>query len=131
MPDGHSLEQVNLVVTDLERSRRFYERFGWEFRAILDRALMADVGGVSLALHLPDFAAMWNAGAEGRGGGTAVLDVSVPDRESVDRLHDELVRDGHRSSQPPMDAFWGPRYAIVADPDGNLVGIKSPLRPDI
>ena len=34
-----------------------------------------------------------------------------------------LVRPG----QPPFDAFWGARYAIVADPDGNDVGLMSPI----
>ena len=26
----------------------------------------------------------------------------------------------------PIDAFWGARYAVVNDPDGNHVGIMSP-----
>ena len=26
----------------------------------------------------------------------------------------------------PIDAFWGARYAIVDDPDGNHVGIMGP-----
>lgn len=34
---------------------------------------------------------------------------------------------GHKGRQPPYDAFWGARYAIVADPDGNDVGLMSPL----
>jgi uncharacterized glyoxalase superfamily protein PhnB len=32
--------------------------------------------------------------------------------------------------QPPYDAFWGARYAVVSDPDGNAVGIMSPIDPD-
>jgi predicted enzyme related to lactoylglutathione lyase len=30
-----------------------------------------------------------------------------------------------RVRQPPYDAFWGSRYAIVEDPDGNPVGLMS------
>jgi hypothetical protein len=26
----------------------------------------------------------------------------------------------------PEDAFWGSRYAIVEDPDGNAIGLMSP-----
>jgi hypothetical protein len=26
----------------------------------------------------------------------------------------------------PIDAFWGARYAIIDDPDGNHIGIMSP-----
>jgi uncharacterized glyoxalase superfamily protein PhnB len=32
--------------------------------------------------------------------------------------------------QPPWDAFWGARYAIVEDPDGIAVGLMSPISPD-
>jgi hypothetical protein len=32
--------------------------------------------------------------------------------------------------QPPYDAFWGARYAIVEDPDGIAVGLMSPISPD-
>jgi hypothetical protein len=39
--------------------------------------------------------------------------------------------DGARppSAQPPFDAFWGARYAIVEDPDGNHIGLMSPSDP--
>jgi hypothetical protein len=32
----------------------------------------------------------------------------------------------HASPQEPFDAFSGSRYTVVEDPDGNLVGLKSP-----
>jgi len=125
--DVYPLGQVNLVVSDLERSRRFYGRFGWEFEPIGDGALIAEMpGGTLVSVHLPEFAGRWNAGYDGSTGGATVLDISLPDRESVDRLHAELTNDGHTSRQEPVDAFWGPRYAIVEDADGNLVGLKSP-----
>lgn len=69
---------------------------------------------------------MWNDGYDGSTGGAAVLDIDVPDRESVDRLHAELTAAGQASRQEPFDAFFGSRYAVVEDPDGNLVGLKSP-----
>jgi catechol 2,3-dioxygenase-like lactoylglutathione lyase family enzyme len=123
----HRLGQVNLIVSDLERSARFYGRFGWSFRTMGDSAMIAELpGGLLVSLHLPDFAKSWNEGYEGAMGGAAVFDVSLPDRRSVDRLHAEFVADGYRSPQAPMDAFFGPRYAIVEDPDGYLVGLKSP-----
>jgi uncharacterized glyoxalase superfamily protein PhnB len=49
------------------------------------------------------------------------LVVSVPDRESVDRLHAELRAAGHASPQDPFDAFFGSRYAVVEDPGRNPV----------
>ena len=124
---GYPLGQVNLVVSDLEQSRKFYERLGWRFESMGDQALIAEVPrGLLVSLHLRAFARTWDEGYEGGVGGATVFDVFLPDRETVDRLHAELVNEGNRSRQSPMDAFWGPRYAIVEDPDGYLVGLKSP-----
>ena len=51
----------------------------------------------------------------------------LPDRQAVDDRYAELISAGYRGRQPPFDAFWGSRYAIVADPDGNDVGLMSPV----
>ncbi len=58
-----------------------------------------------------------------------VLSFHVSSREEVDRIHHHLTALGYRGSQPPYDAFWGSRYAIVEDPDGNHVGLMSPSDP--
>lgn len=41
------------------------------------------------------------------------------------RLYAELTGAGYPGRSEPWDAFWGSRYAIVADADGNLVGLMS------
>jgi uncharacterized glyoxalase superfamily protein PhnB len=28
------------------------------------------------------------------------------------------------------DTFWGARYAVIEDPDGNHVGLMSPIDPE-
>jgi uncharacterized glyoxalase superfamily protein PhnB len=56
-----------------------------------------------------------------------VIGFSVQTRAAVDEIYAELTGAGHAGIQAPYDAFWGARYAIVADPDGNHVGIMSPL----
>ena len=42
-------------------------------------------------------------------------------------LKTRLIAAGHTALQPPYDAFWGARYAIVEDPDGNAVGLMGPI----
>ena len=64
------------------------------------------------------------------GSGRAVLNFRIPTREAVDELFAKLTAAGHRASQPPFDAFWGSRYAVVCDPDGHPVGLKSAADPD-
>ena len=48
-------------------------------------------------------------------------------RDEVDEIYAELVAASYPGRQPPYDAFWGSRYAIVEDPDRNPVGLMSPI----
>ncbi|MGL4609434.1 MAG: VOC family protein [Trueperaceae bacterium] len=45
----------------------------------------------------------------------------------VDKTFSELVVKGGKSVKEPWDAFWGQRYALVADPDGNTIDLFAPL----
>jgi uncharacterized glyoxalase superfamily protein PhnB len=45
----------------------------------------------------------------------------------VDATHDVLVAAGSPSHLAPWDAFWGMRYAVVLDPDGNHVELFAAL----
>jgi uncharacterized glyoxalase superfamily protein PhnB len=56
-----------------------------------------------------------------------VLGFKVDTRAEVDALVSALVAEGVAVQQEPYDAFWGARYAVVCDPDGNGVGIMSPV----
>ena len=73
-------------------------------------------------------ARIYNAAWRQPGGSShALIGFSVPTREVVDERYADLVAAGYEGRQPPYDTFWGARYAVVADPDGNDVGIMSPL----
>lgn len=43
-----------------------------------------------------------------------MLGFGVEDRDRVDEIYRDLVAAGSRGQQPPYDAFWGARYAVVA-----------------
>lgn len=45
----------------------------------------------------------------------------------VDTLHGRVVEAGYTSHKAPWDAFWGQRYAVVVDPDGNTVDLFAAL----
>ena len=45
----------------------------------------------------------------------------------VDELYARVVGAGFDGEKEPWDAFWGQRYAVVVDPDGNLVDLFAPL----
>jgi catechol 2,3-dioxygenase-like lactoylglutathione lyase family enzyme len=77
-----------------------------------------------------EMARIWHAGwAESSDGARAVFGFSLASRQEVDARYAELTAAGYAGRQPPTDAFWGARFAIVRDPDGNDVGLMSPADP--
>lgn len=45
----------------------------------------------------------------------------------VDRLYAVVLEGGYHGHKEPWDAFWGQRYAVVLDPDNNLIDLFAPL----
>ncbi len=45
----------------------------------------------------------------------------------VDITYAAIVAAGYHGHKPPWDAFWGQRYAVVVDPDGNNIDLFAPL----
>lgn len=125
------LDQMNLIVGDVRASRAFYSRLGLDFGPEHDPvwsdhhvSAHGDDAPIDVDLDSQSFAAKWNGGWPGGPG--LVLGFKVGSRHEVDELVAELVADGVPLQQGPFDAFWGARYAVVSDPDGNGVGIMSP-----
>lgn len=129
-------DQFNLVVRDMETTVAFYRRLGLtipdtdpEWNRHHRKAVMPD--GTALDFDSVEFARSWNRGWNGKtGGGMGVIGFRLPSRDAVDRVYEELTCAGYESQQPPYDTFWGARFAIVSDPDGNGVGLMSPVDPD-
>jgi len=127
MNDVLALTQINIVVGDMPSTLDLYRRFGWTISTPTDEHAVAHLpSGLSVAFDIRGSVPVWDGGYQGGTGGTTVLGIAVRDRASVDELYADLVAAGHRGRQPPYDAFWGSRYAIVEDPDGNPVGLMSP-----
>jgi len=133
MPERPIFDGINLVVRDMDAAVAFYRRLGIEVPDGMQEwdphHRNADAGsGTDFDFDSVAFAHQWDAGWPG-GPGT-VIGFRVESRDEVDRLFTDLTGAGYRGQQPPYDAFWGARYAIVEDPDGNAVGIMSPSDPE-
>jgi catechol 2,3-dioxygenase-like lactoylglutathione lyase family enzyme len=124
-------DQINLVVSDMDAAVAFYKRLGLKIPdtdpSWQAHHRTAEVGGgLDLDLDSEKFARHWNRGWNG---GRVVIGFKVDTRDQVDDLYQELTDSGYRGQQPPYDAFWGARYAVIEDPDGNPVGVMSPVDP--
>ena len=118
---------VNLVVSDVARSVAFYRALGLEVAdPVGPHAAVSTPQGLRLELDEAPFAALWDAGSPGAVGGGAVLSLAVERRDDVDDIWARMTGAGARSSQRPYDAFWGPRFAVLLDPDGHRIGLMSP-----
>ena len=123
---------LNLVVADMTASAEFYRRLGVAAAAGAEPSgghlQLRMPGGFSLELDTAESARLWHAGwRSDPATGRVVIGFSLPTRQDVDHRYAELTAAGYTGRQPPFDAFWGARYAIVADPDGNDVGLMSPI----
>jgi catechol 2,3-dioxygenase-like lactoylglutathione lyase family enzyme len=129
--DRPVFDQVNVVVGDMDATVAFYRRLGvtlpddgpWNVHH--RTALMPE--GFDLDFDLVSFATKWNAGARTEPPHGVVIGFRVQTREAVDRIYADMTGAGYTSQQEPYDAFWGSRYAIIEDPDGNAVGVMSPM----
>lgn len=114
------LSLVTLGVTDLARSRAFYERLGWR-RSVREAEGVAffQMGGIALSLY-PRDALAGDAGVSPDGSGFAgfALAHNVRTRDEVDSVLAEAVAAGATSLRPAADAFWGGYSGCFADPDG-------------
>lgn len=125
------LDLVGIVVADMGKALAFYRRLGVDVPATADGEPHVEVGlpgGLRLAFDTEDtirsFLPEWRPPT---GGGRTSLAFVVPQPADVDALYAELTAAGHHGELAPFDAFWGQRYAVLHDPDGNAVDLFAPL----
>jgi uncharacterized glyoxalase superfamily protein PhnB len=129
-----ALAQINVVVRDMRASLTFYRLLGLSINEIPlaewapHHASAVTSNGVQIEFDSVAFAKQWNPGLDEARLGTAALPFfHVASRGEVDRVYARVTGAGYRSQKAPEDAFWGARYAILEDPDGNSVGIMSSI----
>jgi uncharacterized glyoxalase superfamily protein PhnB len=125
-----SLAAIGIVAADIAESCRFYRALGLDvpepaggeehFEITLPNALRLMWDTEELIRKLdPD----WKR-PEGHG---MSLAFECADSAEVNTTYARLVRAGFSGKKEPYAAFWGQRYANVADPDGNVVDLFAPL----
>ncbi len=111
---------VTLGVSDLSRSRGFYEELGWQTGAgIEDDVVFFQAGGMVLALwdraRLADDSCVEDAG--GWGGVTLALNLGSP--SEVDAVAEQARAAGATIGREPAETFWGGYSFVFIDPDGH------------
>src|SRR3954452_8668962 len=111
---------ITLGVTDLARSRAFYEALGWATNAAPDDdVVFFQAGGMVVALwdraRLAEDSCVADGG--GWGGITAAHHVRSP--AEVASIIEEARAGGATIGREPAQTFWGGYSAVFIDPDGH------------
>jgi catechol 2,3-dioxygenase-like lactoylglutathione lyase family enzyme len=128
---GIRLNVIGIVVADMPRSLAFYRRLGLDVPEGEDKSQHVEytfAEGVKLTWDtvetIHSFDPEW---ASPVGGSRMALAFECGSPAEVDRVYGELLAAGYEGHKEPWDAFWGMRYAVVHDPDGNGVDLYAAL----
>ena len=118
---------LGIIVKDMANSLAFYRLLGLDIPPEADNEGHVEIRtphGFRLAWDslevIKSFNDNWNENPTGTRMGLAFLCDSPAE---VDHLYQQVIEAGYQSHKEPWDAFWGQRYAVVIDPDGNLIDL--------
>jgi catechol 2,3-dioxygenase-like lactoylglutathione lyase family enzyme len=113
------LSVVTLGVSDLARSRAFYEALGWTTGAAPDDdVVFFQSGGMVFALWSRSQLAEDSGVTEGQGWGGITLAHNVRSASEVDSAMSEAAGAGATITRRAGETFWGGYSGVFLDPDG-------------
>ena len=124
------IDAVGVTSRDMARTLAFYRRLGFDFPepGPEDQHIEAITapGAVRLMIDAEALATSL-IGAPPRPSNHAVFALLCESPAELDRIAATLAEAGDEIVTPPFDAFWGQRYATVADPDGYRIDLFAAL----
>jgi catechol 2,3-dioxygenase-like lactoylglutathione lyase family enzyme len=124
------LDLIGIVSADLAASLDFYRLLGVDIPLGVQDEPHVEVelsSGLRLAWDTEATMRSFQPGWAGGRGGRVALAFLLPGPAEVDDAYRVLTAANGRGEVAPFDAFWGQRYAVLADPDGNPVELFAPL----
>lgn len=124
-------DMIGIVVKDMAAALRFYRLLGLHIPGGAESEGHVEViaNGYRIAWDsqatIQSFDPDWKPPQGKTRGMSMAFKCSSP--AEVDALYHEVVKTGYSGRKEPWDAFWGQRYAQVADPDGNVIDLFAPL----
>ncbi len=113
---------ITLGVSDLRRSRTFYEALGWRGHEVQETVFF-QAGGLAVVLwdraKLAADAGVLDRRTDGSFDGIALAH-NVRSRDEVDMLVRSAEEAGARISRPATETFYGGYAGCFADPDGHI-----------
>jgi catechol 2,3-dioxygenase-like lactoylglutathione lyase family enzyme len=121
------LDAVGIVSADLDRSRAFYRLLGIEVAEGGDHVEAALPNGMRLMFDTEEVIRSFWPDWQRATGNQIALAFACDSPADVDETYARVVAAGFEGVKEPWDAFWGHRYAQLADPDGVHVDLFAAL----
>ncbi|SFB62320.1 Uncharacterized conserved protein PhnB, glyoxalase superfamily [Cohnella sp. OV330] len=119
------LKRVGIYVAKMKRALDFYRALGLAIPDAADEAHHVDVeqDGIVFAFDLVESVKRVFEGWDTPVGYRTELAFQFSSREALDDAYLQLKALGHHGYLEPRDTPWGERYAIMKDPDDNLISL--------
>jgi uncharacterized glyoxalase superfamily protein PhnB len=124
-----NLNAIGIVSSDMARSIAFYRLLGLDVPETPDEGHVDATlpSGVRLMLDTEDVIRSFRPEWAREPGNQLSLALECASPAEVDELYAKVVEAGFHGEKQPWDAFWGQRYAQLADPDGVPVDLYAAL----
>ncbi|MBA3534214.1 MAG: VOC family protein [Ardenticatenales bacterium] len=123
-------DMIGIVVRDMAEALCFYRLLGLDIPSDVESEPHVEIitaNGYRIAWDTEELAKSLFPGWPQPIGQRMSLAFKCDNPTEVDALYDRITQAGYQGHKPPWDAFWGQRYAVVADPDGTLLDLFAPL----
>ncbi|MXQ54976.1 VOC family protein [Shimazuella alba] len=122
---GIKFDMIGVVVKDMRKALEFYRILGLDIPESAYDEMHVEVvqNGFRFAFDLQEIVENIYGSWDEPVGHRIELAFLCDSREAVDELFKKITEHGYIGHREPWDAFWGQRYAIVQDPDGNLISL--------
>ena len=123
------LNAVGIVSSDMAESIRFYRLLGLDVPETPDEGHVDAFlpSGVRFMLDSEETVKSFRPDWERATGNQVGLALECGSPAEVDEVYARAVAAGFHGEKEPWDAFWGQRYAQLADPDGVPVDLYAAL----
>ncbi|MFL5964389.1 MAG: VOC family protein [Gaiellaceae bacterium] len=114
------LNAIGIVVSDLEQSIRFYRLLGLDVPETPGEGHLEVVlaNGTRLMFDSEEIIKGFRPEWTRQAGNQLALAFECSSPAEVDETYASAIEAGFHGEKEPWDAFWGQRYAQLADPDG-------------
>ena len=120
------LSMIGIIVKEMERAIAFYsflgltvrERFGEDYVELTNETVRISLNTQSMVREVYGF--------EPRLSGERLeLAFELAGKNEVDELYHKIKTNKYTTVKAPWSAPWGQYYALIADPDGNILSLFS------